>query len=247
MFYKVYLIILSSLFINFNIVSMSDDIAYFQQTNTDFKEILKANNNRIRKLKQELLISKQKNQYNYIKFCFLGDLINILKEINKIRVLGSFNEEVIHDAALLDRLFNSLVPFSIIPNIYYSLNSISYSLKQDRYVNFARFINFMNPILNFLLFDKREKQIEKNAYKISKYNKETNKTLSGEKFVQYNWLLFNKISPYLVFVLSRNYEKLALNSYNVFEIAKALSNMSEIVRKHFRYKVEMRGLYNYKA
>lgn len=75
MFYKVCLIILISLFINFDIASMNNDyLVYLQETNTDFKEILKANSN---------------------------------------------------------RLFNSLASFYIIPNIYYSL-------KQDRYVNFAK-------------------------------------------------------------------------------------------------------------
>ncbi|CDK30791.1 DnaJ domain-containing protein [Candidatus Babela massiliensis] len=201
--------------------------------------------------------SKNKDQKIYnqdllfnIHVNIIWDSFNVLNEINKIRVLGSFNEKSILNAANVDGILHSSSPMFIKAKINIFLDYINNMPTQNIYVQYARAMSLIYPFVD-IYFLKKDREISKEAERISKYNKETGRNLSKTKFVQYSWLLFNKIAPYMAFALSRknnenvgfidtfkNTKKLTLSSYERFEVVKGMAHVSEILRKLYRYIIE---------
>ncbi len=228
MFNKVYLIILSCLLINFDIIT----IASGNSDNT-------------------ISTYKSCDVLFYIHCNMAWDFLNILKDINKIRVLGSSDSKSIsHGATLEDRLsgVSALISGARIHILFNDIDSI---FSDNKYVVFSRIINLIYPLFDIFTIHKHI-EVLKNAEKIASYNKETNRSLLKTKFIQYGWLTVNKLAPYLLFAWSRksneniNFfnifkksENLNLKSYEIFEIAKSLTHISEALRKHMRFKAEL--------
>ena len=199
--------------------------------------------------KKDQELNKQNLLFN-IHVNIIWDSFNVLKEINKIRVLGSLNEKSILNAANLDGILHSFSPMFFKAKISIFWDYINDIPAQNIYVQYARAMSLIHPFIDIYFF-KKDGEISKEAERISKYNKETGRNLSKTKFVQYSWLLFNKIAPYMAFALSRknnenvdfidifnNTEKLTLGSYERFEVVKEMAHVSEILRKLYRYIIE---------
>lgn len=221
-------------------------------------ELYKHINNARGKLIEYLEFSKKYALY-IVKVNFLWDVLNSVKEINKIRVLGSYNSEAIYRAAKIDCLINTYAPiFSVVKLLNISFHQEIFPA-QNNIIKFVRALSLL-PNLSSLKFLNKNFEIIKNSHRIAKNNKYLKKDLKRERFTQYGWLAINKLFPYASFIASRiisenttllgaliNCETLKRKSFNVFEISKAISHISEILRKKCRYEIELGNYKSYKA
>ncbi len=196
-----------------------------------------------------------KRMLNLVKFNAVCDLLSVIKEIDSIRVLGSHDKVDIKETNLFDGIVNL---FSGVCGIF-ELRKFTEKMEEfsskDTHVLAARAFNLVYPLYNFILLAK-DNEILKNTEKIAKYNKKTKRNLFKTKVVQSAWLAINKLAPYVGLALARNVnentnllnvftnpERLKVKSFETFEVAKALSNISEMMRKYYRHKAEV-GDYN---
>lgn len=192
-----------------------------------------------------------KKMLSLVKFNAVCDLLSVIKEMNRIRVLGSRNKVDIKETNFLDGIVNL---FSGVFGIF-ELRKFTEKMEEfpskDTHVLAARAFNLVYPLYNFILLAK-DNEILKNTEKIAKYNKKTKRSLFKTKVVQSAWLAINKLAPYVGLTLARNVnentsllnvftnpERLKARSFETFEIVKALSNISEIMRKYCRHKAEV--------
>lgn len=204
-------------------------------------------------------VSKIDHNIFIINVSLLCDILPIINEINRIKILGGIDDQKIKDAILFDRKVN------IYSNIFNLVKTI-FCIKQNKiistenyYLNKAQFFSFFYIIYN-LKFMKKDYEILKNIDNLIEYNKRETRNFTKVKFIQYVWLTVNKLAPYLGFIFSRkinenisilsaliNSKNLKLKPIEIFRIIELLSQISEIMRKHYRYKVETGCYENYKA
>lgn len=192
-----------------------------------------------------------KKMLSLVNFNAVCDLLSVIKEMNRIRVLGSHNKVDIKETNFLDGIVNLLSGvFGIFELRKFTEKMEEFSSK-DTHVLAARAFNLVYPLYNFILLAK-DNEILKNTEKIAKYNKKTKRSLFKTKVVQSAWLAINKLAPYVGLALARNVnentnllnvftnpERLKVKSFETFEVVKALSNISEIMRKHCKHKAEV--------
>lgn len=187
--------------------------------------------------------------FNIIGINFLWDVLNSIKEINKISILGSVDSKSIFKAAKIDSLINAYAPiFSLIKfqNIVLQENIFP---AQSNIIKVARTLSLLSNLASFKFLNK-DFEIIKNSYCISKNNKYLNKDFKKEKFTQYVWLAVNKLFPYATFIVSSMFNEnrtLTRKSFSLFEVSKAISHISEILRKNRRYEIELGNCKAYKA
>lgn len=183
-------------------------------------------------------------------FCFLvgksilTDLATIWHELDKIDVLASRNKKDIKEVSRASRKYNLLSgPISIVPKILvHAMLNESMINNKDNLVQMSRFANYLPSLMAWrsLYY---EGQITRNAKAIAKYNDDNNRTLSVTKFIQKLWLFSNKVLPYAGLYdfskLDSEFNKINFNKNKKFEVLSVISNLSEMVRKYFRYKSEI--------
>ncbi|CDK31053.1 hypothetical protein [Candidatus Babela massiliensis] len=192
-----------------------------------------------------------KKMLSLVKFNAVCDLLSVIKEMNRIRVLGSQDKVDIKKTNVLDGIVNL---FSGVFGIF-ELRKFTEKMEEfpskDTHVLAARAFNLVYPLYNFILLAK-DNEILKNTEKIAKYNKKTKRSLFKTKVVQSAWLAINKLAPYVGLALARNVnentnllnvftnpERLKVKSFETFEVVKALSNISETMRKYCKHKAEV--------
>lgn len=120
------------------------------------------------------------------------------------------------------------------------------------YLPIARLLSVIPHFAAFKFYNK-DKEIFKNAKKIAKYNKETKRDLSKEKFKQSLWLMLNKLLPYSLYAgleiqKGKNFTELFKSDENglpfernrtILYIINKCANVSEIIRKNKRYQLEV--------
>lgn len=193
---------------------------------------------------------------NFLK----SDILGAISELYKISALGSKDKSKVYRAGVFYGLchFLSLLDTKDIfykelyRNIFLCFDKKSLSVFEKSIIS-SRFINVVTNIYN-LKFLMKEYHNLKKANKIAKYNKETNRDLSSTRLKQYLWYAGNKLLPYVVFAGSRifydqdrllntfNFQKIVRtkdnNSVYLLELFRAISNVSEIMRKNDLYKSE---------
>jgi len=111
-----------------------------------------------------------------LKIGILFDIINFLKEVNNIRVLGNCNKMDIANSAKIHRLFNCISSIWMITKF----NDLG-NIKQKNIINK---IGQLVPNISNFIFLKFNKIIE-DADKIAKYNKKIKRDLDKTKASQY--------------------------------------------------------------
>lgn len=194
-----------------------------------------------------------------VRMNFLWDILNSIKEINKIRVLGSADSEAIYKAAKIDCLIHTYSPIFSIVKFHNIVFHEEIFPAQSNIIKFVRGLSLLPNLVSFKFLNK-DFEIIRNSHWIAKNNKYLKKDFKKERFTQYVWLAINKLFPYASLIASRminenvtllgsvrNYEKLKEKSFNVFEISKAISHISELLRKKCRYEIELGNYKSYKA
>lgn len=188
----------------------------------------------IRMKKERIKQNKETLKKLNLKIGILFDIINFLKEVNNIRVLGSCNKMDITNSAKIDCLFNCISSIWMITKF----NDLG-NIKQKNIINK---IGQLVPNISNFIFLKFNKIID-DADKIAKYNKEIKRDLYKTKASQYSWLTLNKIIPYLGLIGSKSRY---LKENQNFKMLKIISNISESIRRYYRYKAEMGDYRNHK-
>lgn len=192
--------------------------------------------------------------------CIKSDILSSISELYKISALGSKDKSKVYRAGVFYGLCHFLYLLDtkdifykeLYRNIFLCFDKKSLSAFEKSIIS-SRFINVVTNIYN-LKFLIKEYQNLKKANKIAKYNKETNRDLSSTRLKQYLWYAGNKLLPYMVFAGSRifydqdsllntfNFQKIVRtkdnNSVCLLELFRAISNVSEIMRKNDLYKSE---------
>ncbi|MCK9543648.1 MAG: hypothetical protein M0R03_16640 [Novosphingobium sp.] len=195
------------------------------------------------------LISEYFIDSDYKKNLFIN-IIQISNELYRISALGSTDPLHIKKAAKRGKIFHIFSAVSgsmklclkiieiIIMEEYIPILEY-FNIEINSYGKTKRLITSLDtlPGLSAFKFIGQDREIQNNAKKIAKYNKETNRDLRQTKLKQYAWLAVNKLAPSLLSTFTNNND----NRY-VFEL---FSNVSEIARKHYRYKAEMGDYKNY--
>jgi len=227
--------------------------------------------NNISKLINNIVTALNKLDQNISK-TMLTDIIHSFNELYRISSLGSNDDINIKRAAKIGQFFHILSILNMPINLLDYLNIKGLCKMTDYFniehkatpinssVDLARFSTIL-PGLSAFKFAKQDAQVRRDASKIAQYNKATKRDLKSAKLKQLAWYGINKIAPYVGFALMRkihdkdNFSN-AFNHNSIinienrttmqtFSVFKAISNISEIIRKHYRYKAEMGDYQNY--
>lgn len=188
------------------------------------------------------------------------DLVHYFYELYRILNMGAKTPSRIKIGSLIGKISNACSALRL-PWVAFKeslLHGFIDPLKNDTNLKLARIANII-PSIAALGFYSKEKELASNAETIARYNEKTDRNLTKDKIIQTLWLTLNKTLPYAGYVYSRvkndhvSYsnafsDERAENNfgssfYTLLKL-KSLADISEIVRKHYRYKSE---LGNYKA
>ncbi|MCK9543647.1 MAG: hypothetical protein M0R03_16635 [Novosphingobium sp.] len=203
---------------------------------------------------------------NNLESFILIDLLYLINEIYRIKTVTSDNSSKIITHVSIGAIFNIL---SIIYGFTNTLNQndlihkfagINYKDKRIEpisiIIKWALFSRILPAIaaVEFILKDIKIIKDTKDTNELAKTNTKLNSNIKDFKTKQLIWLMINKITPYIAMaVLGSGYKQAESvkkqNNFTgqVFIVIKAISDISEIIRKHYRYKVEIGNCQNHKT
>lgn len=237
---------------------------YLNNNEEELKKALKEQYKKIFEFCLELYASFSKSSP---KIILLQDLFFFIKELERISILGSTNAKKIKAISNSGSNIHFISMAMTIPRFIWEktqadVNKIlPFYLFQDFrkediinkvYLPIARLLSVIPHFAAFKFYNK-DKEIFKNAKKIAKYNKETKRDLSKEKFKQSLWLMLNKLLPYSLYAgleiqKGKNFTELFKSDENglpfernrtILYIINKCANVSEIIRKNKRYQLEV--------
>lgn len=189
--------------------------------------------------------TKLRENYLNSSYMLLGksiiyDLLTLGHEINKINIIGNFNPQEIKNLADISKVFdlNSCTTSFIAKIIfYYKLNKYNNEEHLNKIVRLSRTVDLLSSLFEISSL-KKDHIIFKDADKIAQCNKSRKIESNTTKLYQYIWLSLNKILPYISYIgvkgsgyLSNSASNIEKNALTGFEALKALSTISEIIRK----------------
>lgn len=227
--------------------------SYSKLENNDSEKLLS-------NVRKEHLATLRNEFLSKLKILTSVNLINYLYELYRIKNIGSQNKKSIDRSAKLGMLSNifsiAKLPLHVINKIANKIVPFNKIQVKDNALSLAK-ISWILPSLAAINFDRKDMELAKNAETIANYNKETNRSITKTKFIQGAWLSLNKVLPYAGYIYSRikndnvNISEVFTGKHNfgtsfyTFVKLKALADISEIVRKHYRYKAELGNYKNF--
>ena len=175
-------------------------------------------------------------------------LITNLYELYRIKNIGTKHEISLYRSAQLGKFANMIsmlkLPFRI-SNLF--KNCMTSQPNNDNGITLAK-IALVAPSIAAVDFYFKDSELLANADAIVNYNKETSRNVTTDKIVQLTWFVLNKtlLSMGLFSAITNHDERVTRTERIKTALTlKALENLSEIVRKHYRYKAELGNYKNF--
>ncbi|MCK9543652.1 MAG: hypothetical protein M0R03_16660 [Novosphingobium sp.] len=179
-------------------------------------------------------LQKDKIEFVTIATIIVYDLFNAMQDLNRINKLGCKDAEAIKNSEAIEFIKNLALSSQLMSQLEFAENIENLS-KNNNLKKVIENSSILKKIAN-IKFTIDSIIICANANKIAYYNQKFPKSLSKIRLSQYIWLVINKLAPYIGFALTKNTNQNydasnCSNAFTNYQMIRALSNISEILRK----------------